>query len=51
MEQLNEELDKLIDKLEHSANFRNDLDNVKSVYPLVGMNILYQLSYQRYFVL
>jgi hypothetical protein len=33
MEQLNEELDKLIDKLEHSANFRNDLDNVKSVYP------------------
>lgn len=33
MEQLNEELDRLIDKLEHSANFRNDLDNVKSVYP------------------
>lgn len=33
MEQLNEELDKLIDKLEQSVNFRSDLDNVKSVYP------------------
>ena len=33
MEQLNDELDKLIEKLEHSTDFRNDLDNVKSVYP------------------
>ncbi len=33
MELLNEELEKLIDNLEHSVNFRNDLDNVKSVYP------------------
>ena len=33
MEQLNEELDKLIDKLEHSIDFRNDLESVNSVYP------------------
>ena len=32
MEQLNEELDKLIDKLEHSIDFRNDLESVNSVY-------------------
>ncbi len=33
MEQLNEELDKLIDRLEHSKDFRNDLESVNSVYP------------------
>lgn len=33
MEQLSEELDKLIDKLEHSTDFRNDLESVNSVYP------------------
>ncbi|HUX37925.1 MAG TPA: hypothetical protein VMV44_08480 [Rectinemataceae bacterium] len=33
MELLTEELDKLIDKLEQSRDFRNDLDSVKSVYP------------------
>lgn len=33
MEQLTEGLERLIDKLECSANFRSDLDNVKSVYP------------------
>ncbi|HBG36400.1 MAG TPA: hypothetical protein PLH82_03665 [Candidatus Paceibacterota bacterium] len=33
MEELNKELDKLIDTLEHSANFKNNLDNVKSIYP------------------
>jgi hypothetical protein len=33
MEILNEELDKLIEKLEKSSDFRNDLDSVKSVYP------------------
>lgn len=33
MEKLNNELDKLIDKLEQSTNFRNELENVKSIYP------------------
>jgi hypothetical protein len=33
VELLNKELDKLIDKLEHSSHFRKDLDNINSIYP------------------
>ncbi len=33
METLNKELDALIGKLEDSKDFKNDLDNLKSVYP------------------
>jgi hypothetical protein len=33
MEILERELDFLIDKLSHSGDFRNDLENLQSVYP------------------
>lgn len=36
MEKLDNELDKLIDKLEQSTNFRNDLENAqKMLQPLM----------------
>ena len=44
MEQLNEELDKLIDKLEHSIDFRNDLESVNSVYPFVSFPVKWTIE-------